>query len=669
MILPKTRNLLSIAAQKSLVFLFCFFIFYLLSFIFNISEALAVPNDGTYYLRANTEMGGAGTSVSSTDYKVTNFSIGEVVGGKPKGSDTASVCESGGSGLCKVNPGWLYTRTKFTTSGNFVSKDFLTGESSTSIDFFTYKLTALPVGTSGTIQFSQDGTNWYNSSGVANGINSLAIGTNTISLSALGWTNSRLYYKVAFTGPGNKTPSLDSVVLGFGANAAKIRPIFTVVTTDSQNDYLQYKIKLCTDAGMTANCQTFDQTASQTGWSGQDATGSTAYKSGSIAYYTTQSDLNVNTTYYWQTWAKDPAGSNTWSNVSSTVSFSTNGPSNVPTVTGPTHGATNVSITPTVTLSATDGASDWLRYKIQIATDSNFSQNLSTYDQTVSQTGWSGQNTQTNTAYTSGSSATYTVQSALVGNTTYYIRAYAVDPAGSNIWSSPSPVITFSTAPPKLPNGTPFGTTAVPGRFGYARSFDGTDDYVSLGNNALSVISGSFTVEGWVKTTSPNRQTIIAESQPGTCTDGIFYIAADSGYLAFTDGAGNTNLGNTTVTDGVWHHVAYVYNNIANSGMTYVDSVPGSSNTAVTWRNTCSTTDTRIGSEVGANYFSGTVDNLRVYNLPISDVKMKQLYYNGFMTGCSTGGGYTMQIGCPACPAADTYVDDGNCGKRLCHCS
>ena len=61
-----------------------------------------------------------------------------------------------------------------------------------------------------------------------------------------------------------------------------------------------------------------------------------------------------------------------------------------PTITAPTNGATNVAIAPVITLSATDTQSDYLRYKIQIATDNGFTTGLQTFDQTASQTGWSG---------------------------------------------------------------------------------------------------------------------------------------------------------------------------------------------------------------------------------------------------------------------------------------
>ncbi|HAZ72973.1 MAG TPA: hypothetical protein DCW58_00015 [Candidatus Pacebacteria bacterium] len=78
--------------------------------------------------------------------------------------------------------------------------------------------------------------------------------------------------------------------------------------------------------------------------------------------------------------------------------------------------------------------------------------NCQTFDQTVLQTGWSGQNTQTNTAYTSGTQATYTLQTDLEPNNTYYWRSYAIDPGGSNTWSETQAVpYNFSTLTTPLP--------------------------------------------------------------------------------------------------------------------------------------------------------------------------------------------------------------------------
>lgn len=117
------------------------------------------------------------------------------------------------------------------------------------------------------------------------------------------------------------TPSLDSPANG--ATNQSLTPALLTTATDPDSDYLRYKIELCEDSGMTTNCQTFDQTVSQTGWSGQNAQTSTAYASGTQATYTLQSSLTAGTTYYWRSYAKDPGGLDTWSSTQSPYSFTT----------------------------------------------------------------------------------------------------------------------------------------------------------------------------------------------------------------------------------------------------------------------------------------------------------------------------------------------------------
>ncbi len=107
-----------------------------------------------------------------------------------------------------------------------------------------------------------------------------------------------------------------------------------------------------------------------------------------------------------------------------------------PTLDVPTDTATNQLIATSLSTTATDTDSDYLRYKIQVCTNAGMSTGCSTYDQTSSQTGWSGQDSQTSTAYASGTQATYTIQTPLANSTTYYFRSYAIDPGGSNTWSA-----------------------------------------------------------------------------------------------------------------------------------------------------------------------------------------------------------------------------------------
>jgi hypothetical protein len=117
------------------------------------------------------------------------------------------------------------------------------------------------------------------------------------------------------------TPSLDSPLNG--ATGVSAAPELKTTGTDADSDYLRYKIELCEDSGMTSNCQTFDQTSSQAGWSGQDAETGTAYASGTQATHTVQTALDPSTTYYWRSYAIDPGGSNTLSSTQTPYSFTT----------------------------------------------------------------------------------------------------------------------------------------------------------------------------------------------------------------------------------------------------------------------------------------------------------------------------------------------------------
>ncbi len=214
-------------------------------------------------------------------------------------------------------------------------------------------------------------------------------------------------------------------------------PVFRTTATDNDSDNIQYKIQVCTDSAMTANCQTFDQSSLQTGWSGQNADSNTTYTSGTQATYTAQSIFDLNTTYYWRSYAIDPSGRNIWSSTQATpYSFTTSAVPNTPTLDSPTDTATGQALLPTLLTTATDSNSDFLRYKIELCTDSAMTANCQTFDQTSSQSGWSGQDADGNTTYTSGTQAVYTLQAALSPLTTYYWRSYAIDPFGANTWSS-----------------------------------------------------------------------------------------------------------------------------------------------------------------------------------------------------------------------------------------
>lgn len=132
-----------------------------------------------------------------------------------------------------------------------------------------------------------------------------------------------------------------------------------------------------------------------------------------------------------------------------------NYPPSAPTIYSVVNSSASVPRLPVFQLRSTDLNNDYLKYVVEVCTVNSWpcASGAITYDQTSSQTCWSIQDASSGTAFASSgtlSSSTMAychLQTAniLTPNTTYYWRAKAIDPGGSNTYSSYSSVASFST--------------------------------------------------------------------------------------------------------------------------------------------------------------------------------------------------------------------------------
>jgi hypothetical protein len=207
-----------------------------------------------------------------------------------------------------------------------------------------------------------------------------------------------------------------------------ITPEFSAVQNDPDGDSANYyQIEVNTQADFLGTSMWDSTKQSMT-------TTANGVRSPDISYSGTAIPLDgAGTTYYWRIKFWDTNGAE--GSYTTAQSFTMNVKPGTPTLDSPTDTAVNQSLLVTLKTTATDTDSDYLKYKIQMCTDSGMTLNCQTFDQTLSQTGWSGQNAETSTAYTSGTQASYLVQSPLNPSTTYYWRSYGIDPGGSNTWS------------------------------------------------------------------------------------------------------------------------------------------------------------------------------------------------------------------------------------------
>ena len=158
------------------------------------------------------------------------------------------------------------------------------------------------------------------------------------------------------------------------------------------------------------------------------------------------SGLAAATSYWYEIRGVNATGNGSYSATSTVTTGSVaNTPPNAPSEDAPANNSQSLSVTPTFKMTATDPESNALQYKVTIYSNVGCSSVVQTNDESASQTGWSGQNTSSSKEYTSGTQGSFTVQSALAQSATYYWRASAKDPEGSNTWIDSAACNKFTT--------------------------------------------------------------------------------------------------------------------------------------------------------------------------------------------------------------------------------
>jgi len=425
------------------------------------------------------------------------------------------------------------------------------------------------------------------------GVWKLKIKSTTSDGNWIDWSSNLLKYttifQVASTAP--EIPTL--LVPADSAISLSQTPTLKTTAIDANDNDLQYELSVCTDSAMTINCQTFDQSTNNIGWSDQNV-GTSAYSSGEIATYTIQSSnsLSENTTYFWKTRAKDPTGSNTWSSTQTTpFSFTTNIRPNVPTLISPGVGETSVSQTPTFKIVSTDADGNPIQYKIELATNASFTGTTQTFDLSTSTVGWSGVNVGTS-AYSSGTTAVYIVPAglSLTNSTTYYWRSYARDPADVNAWSLTQTTPSFFTTPTSYLNQFSFRwrndisgeLTPLPPIFATGITYP-----ASTANNAMDVASADVDNDGDMDLVTADqfdsKISVLTNAGDGTFNTKTTYPAGNSVYSVTSADVNNDGYIDLISTDASYDRIHVFINKgtgIFNAAVAY--SSVGESPYAVT---------------------------------------------------------------------------------------
>ncbi len=216
----------------------------------------------------------------------------------------------------------------------------------------------------------------------------------------------------------------------------------------------------------------------------------------------------------------------------------------------------------------------------------------------------------------------------------------AISASGLVLWQTfDGPKLSGTTATDSSTGGVNGTLTNGPvagiGKIGQALSFDGVDDYVDTASNPIGT-TDAVTFGGWVKPVGAGGPFFSRGSDCGGCGNGwSLYLDASSGGSAqasvVTTSAGAAQYtagGTTTLADGTWYHVMGVWNPGVSIKVYVNGALEGTTNTATTNLRT-STVNLRFGRINVTSWFSGMVDDFRVYNRVLSDAEIAKLYSAG----------------------------------------
>ncbi|RJR27994.1 hypothetical protein C4561_00620 [candidate division WWE3 bacterium] len=159
-------------------------------------------------------------------------------------------------------------------------------------------------------------------------------------------------------------------------------------------------------------------------------------------------------------------------------------------------------------------------------------------------------------------------------------------------------------------------------------AFDGTDDYVSVTDNSVFDITTKGSITAWINPTVLEYASIIGKwvaggNQVSYSVDinpfgGVAILLDDNG-APFTGTSCTVTTTTTPLVVGNWHHVAFTYD--ASTPIVYIDG--RAQFTSVSGTCPSSIFDSTSPFTIGAlnttqNFFNGLVDEVKVYNYPLT---------------------------------------------------
>jgi hypothetical protein len=176
-------------------------------------------------------------------------------------------------------------------------------------------------------------------------------------------------------------------------------------------------------------------------------------------------------------------------------------------------------------------------------------------------------------------------------------------------------------------NGTFAGnaTTTRNGKFGKAFTFDGSGDYVDVGQTPSLNVS-YITLSAWVKYNSVVPFGTIIGRDDSTNRDWAFYQlnANTLRFFVFTSGTAKIKDVTFSPVVGQWYYLSGTYN--GSDVIVYINGTDQGSHTLTSGVIDKDPVNIQIGDDLSHSEFNGSIDEVMIFNRSLSDNEIAQLY-------------------------------------------
>jgi hypothetical protein len=155
-----------------------------------------------------------------------------------------------------------------------------------------------------------------------------------------------------------------------------------------------------------------------------------------------------------------------------------------------------------------------------------------------------------------------------------------------------------------------------------AATFNGSTGEVSL--PTLNFVGLPYSIEAWIKTSS------LAATQVFAYVQGIFCIIDTTGRFRLgVTGGGAIASTNGTIAVNTWYHLVATYNATTGISTIYINGVNITNGTPGT---VTAGLVSVIGNDTSTDWFNGVIDEVAIYNFPLTDAQVLRHYNAGIGT-------------------------------------